>query len=53
LRQADFQWTPEALDQWLANPRGYLPGNAMSFVGLARESDRRDLIAYLAAETGG
>lgn len=51
LEAADFTWTPEALDEWLANPRTFLPGNRMSFAGLRHESDRNDLIAWLAAAT--
>jgi len=51
LQAADFVWTPVELDAWLANPRGYLPGNRMTFAGLRNETDRRDLIAWLAVET--
>ncbi|MCH8490001.1 MAG: cytochrome c family protein [Oceanicaulis sp.] len=51
LEGADFTWTPEALDEWLANPRTFLPGNRMSFAGLRHDSDRNDLIAWLAAAT--
>lgn len=51
LKGADFVWTPQALDEWLANPRDFLPGNRMSFAGLRHESDRTDLIAWLAAAT--
>ncbi|MGY6627739.1 MAG: c-type cytochrome [Oceanicaulis sp.] len=51
LEHADFTWTPEALDEWLANPRTFLPGNRMSFAGLRNQSDRNDLIAWLAAAT--
>jgi cytochrome c len=52
LENADFVWTPEQLDGWLANPRDFLPGNRMSFVGLREETDRRDVIAYVMHETG-
>ena len=48
---ADFQWTTDQLYNWLENPRGFLPGNRMSFAGLRNEEDRRDLIAYLLVET--
>ena len=51
LQEADFVWTPDELDAWLADPRGYLPGNRMTFAGLRTETDRRDLIAWLAVET--
>lgn len=51
MENADFVWTPEQLDDWLANPREYLPGNRMSFVGLRNEEDRINAIAYLLMET--
>jgi len=52
LESADFIWTGEQLDAWLTNPREFLPGNRMSFVGLRDPDDRRDVIAYLMFETG-
>ena len=52
LREADFTWTAEQLDQWLNDPRGFLPGNKMAFAGIRDETDRRDLIAWLKLETG-
>jgi cytochrome c len=51
LKGADFVWEPGHLDEWLANPRGYLPGNRMAFVGVRDETQRRDVIAYLMVET--
>ncbi|MGP6086138.1 c-type cytochrome [Antarctobacter jejuensis] len=42
-------WTPEILDQYLTNPRDYIPGNKMSFAGLRKEEERQNVIAYLAA----
>lgn len=47
LKSAGFEWTPEKLDQWLADPRGFLKGNRMTFAGLRNEGQRADLIAYL------
>jgi len=52
LKDADFVWDAEKLDHWLLRPRDFLPGNKMSFVGIAGEQDRRDVIAYLKVETG-
>lgn len=52
LKQATFVWDAEHLDQWLADPKNYLPGNKMTFAGLKEAEDRRDLIAYLMVETG-
>lgn len=52
LQAADFRWEAEPLDQWLAAPREFLPGNRMAFAGIPDAADRRDLIAYLKVETG-
>lgn len=52
LEDADFIWEPHHLDEWLTNPRAYLPGNRMSFAGVRKPEDRLGLIAYLMLETG-
>ncbi len=52
LKNAGIVWDAPHLDEWLANPRTYLPGNKMSFVGLKDAKDRTDLIAFLMVETG-
>lgn len=51
MRNADFVWTPEAVDAWLAQPGRFLPGNRMIFAGVPDEDDRIDLIAYLLEAT--
>jgi cytochrome c len=40
-------WTIDDLNQFLASPRGYIPGTAMSFAGLPRGPQRADVIAFL------
>ena len=45
------RWTPELIDHWLQKPKDFLPGNGMFFDGIAKEEDRRDLIAWLLIET--
>ena len=40
-------WTREALDRYLADPEGVVPGTEMSMPGLASADDRRDVIDYL------
>jgi len=41
-------WTPENLDGFLTNPKGYAPGTKMSFAGLPKVEDRASVVAYLA-----
>lgn len=52
LADAEFHWTPRALDAWLASPYDFLPGNRMNFAGIDDAADRADLVAYLLTETG-
>ncbi len=40
-------WDEANLDKYLADPRGFLPGNKMAFVGLKKEDERANVIAYL------
>ncbi len=48
LKSADFAWTPETLDAFLADPDAVVPGNNMKpFTGIADAGERRTLIAYL------
>ena len=51
LAVADQAWSPENLNGFLENPRGYMPGTKMAFAGLPKVEDRADLIAYLATTT--
>lgn len=40
-------WTPDHLNGFLENPRGYAPGTSMGFAGVNKAEDRANLIAYL------
>jgi cytochrome c len=48
MRRADFVWTPELLDKFLADPQQPpFRGNRMPFAGMPDAQARADLIAYL------
>jgi cytochrome c len=65
LKAKGGTWTIDDLNQFINNPRGYLPGTNMTFAGIQRGSERADVLAYLnslsdspaplpkAAEAGG
>jgi cytochrome c len=40
-------WTYDDLNKFLASPKGFVPGTAMSFAGISKDSERADVIAYL------
>jgi len=45
-------WTPENLNKFLANPKGFAPSTAMNFSGLGKIEDRANLIAWLETQGG-
>jgi cytochrome c len=45
----DGKWTYENLNQFVANPRGYLNGTLMAYAGMRSAQDRANLIVYLRA----
>jgi cytochrome c len=51
LRAQDFTWDILHLDQWLTNPNAVAPGTAMAFAGIPDAADRRQIIAYLQAQS--
>jgi cytochrome c len=52
MRRADFIWTPELLDKFLADPQTPpFRGNRMPFAGMPDAQARADLIAYLKEAT--
>lgn len=44
---AGLVWTPETLDGFLTDPKGYVPKTKMSFRGLDKPEDRAAIAAYL------
>ncbi len=40
-------WTFDDLNKFIANPKGFVPGTAMGFAGIPKDSERADVIAYL------
>ena len=47
MKSKPGEWTFEDLNKFLANPRAFIPGTSMAFIGLNRPSERGDVIAYL------
>ena len=51
LSEVGGAWDYDKLNAFLENPKGYVSGTAMSFIGLRKDGERADVIAYLASET--
>jgi cytochrome c len=41
------KWTYGDLNQFISNPKGFIPGTAMGFAGIPKDSERADVIDYL------
>jgi cytochrome c len=40
-------WTIDDLNKFIDNPKGFIPGTAMGFAGIQKDSERADLLVYL------
>lgn len=40
-------WDKEQLDTYLKNPKAFIPGTKMEFIGVENDQDRADIISYL------
>ena len=40
-------WTIDDLNQFIANPKAFVPGTVMGFAGIPKDSERADVLAYL------
>jgi nitrite reductase (NO-forming) len=49
MKASNLTWDAATLDSYLSDPQKAVPGNKMPFPGLKTESERRAVIAYLAA----
>src|ERR1700755_2902827 len=42
------EWTFDDLNKFLANPKAFVPGTAMGFAGITKDSERADVFPYRA-----
>ena len=47
MKAYNVTWTNEELNKYLTDPRGVVVGTKMIFIGLKKDEDRANLIAYL------
>ena len=47
LKAKGGEWTIDDLNKFITNPKGFVPGTAMGFAGIQKDSQRADVIAYL------
>ncbi len=47
MMKSGITWNDETIAKYIADPKGFIPGNKMVFPGIKRETEIADLIAYL------
>ncbi len=47
MKKKGGEWTYEQLFEFIKDPRGFIPGTAMTFAGIKNPQQRADVIAYL------
>jgi len=47
MKAQTFVWDEKMLDRWLTKPTDVVPGTAMAFGGVAKDTDRAAIIEYL------
>ena len=47
LLSKEGEWTFEALDEFIHDPRGWAPGTKMAFAGIRDPGERADVVVYL------
>lgn len=47
MKAKGVTWDEKTIAEYIADPKGYIPGNKMVFPGIKKESEVADLIAYL------
>ena len=50
-KNSGITWDEKTLSEYLLDPKKKIPGTKMVFAGIKKESERKDLIAYLKAAT--
>jgi cytochrome c len=47
MKAKEGTWSFDDLNKFIASPKSFVPGTAMGFAGIPKDSERADVIAYL------
>jgi cytochrome c len=47
MKNANVTWSDDTLSKYLADPKAFIPGDKMVFLGIKDPSKLGDLLAYL------
>lgn len=51
MAASGITWSAETIAEYVTNPKTMVPGNKMAFVGIKKDDERENLIAYLEEAT--
>jgi cytochrome c len=51
MQKSGIVWTEDNIKKYLADPKGFIPGNRMVYAGLKRPADVENVIAYIKQES--
>jgi cytochrome c len=46
-KNSGVTWSPEILNNYLVDPKKFMPGTNMAFAGLKKDDERANIVAYL------
>ena len=52
MKESGIVWDEQTIAAYLADPKGYIKGNRMSFAGLRKQKDIDNVIAYIIQQAG-
>ena len=47
MKKANVVWNDATIEKWITNPKAFIPGTKMAYVGMVKPEDRKALIAFL------
>lgn len=47
IAESKVVWTAETIDQYLKDPKSFIPGNLMNFIGVPKAEERKALVQFL------
>lgn len=47
LEESDITWSPDNIDQFIADPQSFIPGNRMPYPGMPDQDQRAAVVAFL------
>jgi cytochrome c2 len=47
MKTANITWNDQTIGKYIADPKNAVPGNKMAYVGVKKEAERQEIVAYL------